>query len=294
MKKSSLIALITLSGLVLNQAKVLADETAFPVDSTATVTVETPVTPAPTVPVEPSTVSETSQPSLPTPTVDPVDNTVPTTPTTEPSQEPSTEEPSSSETSTSTEPVLPTEPGLTTTTEQPTSETKEEKQEEVKPEQPSEEPISSDRTTATVPTIDGGTATIPTDVTIPTNNPNISAQAAQNAGASQVGTTSRVTGQVVSNVTQEAPIITHTGYQIISTVNSQVVIQGTDGTVATVSAEVVGGKVNADKTISIKTASGEMTTLPSTGEKENLLLTLTGFGLLAMVGHYLKKRIRKA
>ncbi|MBO4127673.1 LPXTG cell wall anchor domain-containing protein [Streptococcus suis] len=71
-------------------------------------------------------------------------------------------------------------------------------------------------------------------------------------------------------------------------------IQGTDGTVSTVDAEVVGGKVNADKTISVKTASGEMTTLPSTGEKENLLMSLTGLGLLAMVGHYLKKRIRQA
>ena len=157
-----------------------------------------------------------------------------------------------------------------------------------------EEPISSDGTTATVPTINGGTATIPTDVNTPTNNPNISAQAAQNAGASQVGTTSRVTGQIVSNVTQEAPITTHTGYQIISTFNSQVVIKGTDGMVSTVDAEVVGGKVNADKTISVKTASGDMTTLPSTGEKENFLMSLTGLGLLAMVGYYLKKRIRQA
>jgi LPXTG-motif cell wall-anchored protein len=95
-------------------------------------------------------------------------------------------------------------------------------------------------------------------------------------------------------VTQEAPITTHTGYQIISTFNSQVVIQGTDGMVSTVDAEVVGGKVNADKTISVKTASGDMTTLPSTGEKENFLMSLTGLGLLAMVGYYLKKRIRQA
>ena len=296
MKKSSLIALITVSSLVLNQATVLANETDPPVDSTVTVLVETPVDTTVTTPTETPIYNSprqddpktTPDPSSPTePVVSPIDTSVPTEPT------PPTTEPVIPPT---TEPVVPTDPSLTTTNEEPKTPEAPTEPKATEGETPvdNEEPISSDGTTATVPTINGGTTTIPTDVNTPTNNPNISAQAAQNAGASQVGTTSRVTGQIVSNVTQEAPITTHTGYQIISTFNSQVVIQGTDGMVSTVDAEVVGGKVNADKTISVKTASGDMTTLPSTGEKENFLMSLTGLGLLAMAGYYLKKRIRQA
>lgn len=295
MKKSSLIALITVSSLVLNQATVLANETDPPVDSTVTVLVETPVDTTVATPTETPIYNSPRQddptvpdPSSPTePVVSPIDTSVPTEPT------PPTTEPVIPPT---TEPVVPTDPSLTTTNEEPKTPEAPTEPKATEGETPvdNEEPISSDGTTATVPTINGGTATIPTDVNTPTNNPNISAQAAQNAGTSQVGTTSRVTGQIVSNVTQEAPITTHTGYQIISTFNSQVVIQGTDGMVSTVDAEVVGGKVNADKTISVKTASGDMTTLPSTGEKENFLMSLTGLGLLAMVGYYLKKRIRQA
>ncbi|HEM3628760.1 TPA: LPXTG cell wall anchor domain-containing protein [Streptococcus suis] len=288
MKKSSLVALMTLSSLVLNQATVLANESDTPVDSSVTVPInapEAPTEPEPVVP--PVTEAPTTEPVLPTEPVTP--------PTTEPVVPPVTEVPTT-EPGTTTEPVLQTDPNVTTINEEPKAPEDKTVPKESEAEKPvdNEEPISTDGTTAVVPTIDGGTATITTDITIPTNNPNISAQAAQNAGASQVGTTSRVTGQVVSNVSQDAPITTHTGYQIISTVNSQVVIQGQDGTVSTVAAEVVGGKVNADKTISIKTASGEMTTLPSTGEKENLLMSLTGLGLLSMVGHYLKKRVRQA
>ena len=52
MKKSSLIALITVSSLVLNQATVLANETDPPVDSTVTVLVETPVDTTVTTPTE--------------------------------------------------------------------------------------------------------------------------------------------------------------------------------------------------------------------------------------------------
>ena len=90
MKKTSFIALITLSSLVLSQVAAFADEGTPPVDSTASVVV-TPTQPS-------STPSETN----PTPTIPPVDNTAtpnvtpsipdastdPTTPsTTEPSKD---------------------------------------------------------------------------------------------------------------------------------------------------------------------------------------------------------------
>ena len=138
-----------------------------------------------------------------------------------------------------------------------------------------------------VPTIDGGTASLKPDVTVPTNNPNVSAQTAVDAGASQVGTTSQITGQVVEEVTPQAPVQTNTGASIISTKDGNVVLS--DGSV--VAPEEVGGTVNEDKTISVTDKDGKLKTLPNTGLKESILLTFAGFGLLAIVvSFFLKKR----
>lgn len=286
MKKTSFIALITLSSLVLSQVAAFADEGTPPVDSTASVVV-TPTQPS-------STPSETN----PTPTIPPVDNTAtpnvtpsipdastdPTTPsTTEPSKDDAVLPKDSSST---VEPSTDKQDSTTSPSEDTTQ-------------KPSDQPNQTDTTdkqdtttidnkTVTVPTVDGGKTTLTPSVDVPTNNPNVSAQTAVNAGASQVGTTSQVTGQIVQNVTPAAPVYTNTGYQIVSTVNSQVVVAYADGSRATVSPEEVGGTVNADKTISVQTASGEMKTLPSTGDELGLLTSFSGFVLL--IGAWLLRK----
>ncbi|HFR3868777.1 LPXTG cell wall anchor domain-containing protein [Streptococcus dysgalactiae] len=215
--------------------------------------VVTPTDPNVTVPTEPST----TEPTDTTTVTQPSDTTVPPTDgTTEPTKPSTTTEPS--------EPAQPTEPTTTT------------------------EPSSDGDGTVIVPTVNGGTTTLTPNPSVPTNNPAVSAQTAVNAGASQVGTTSTVTGQVVSNVTPSAPVYTNTGYQIVSTQNSQVVVAYNDGTTATVAPEVVGGVVNADKTISVKTNTGETKTLPTTGEKENAMLTISG--IITMLGAFLFKK----
>lgn len=286
MKKTSFIALITLSSLVLSQVAAFADEGTPPVDSTASVVV------APTQPS--STPSETN----PTPTIPPVDNTAtpnvtpsipdastdPTTPsTTEPSKDDAVLPKDSSST---VEPSTDKQDSTTSPSEDTTQ-------------KPSDQPNQTDTTdkqdtttidnkTVTVPTVDGGKTTLTPSVDVPTNNPNVSAQTAVNAGGSQVGTTSQVTGQIVQNVTPAAPVYTNTGYQIVSTLNSQVVVAYADGSRATVSPEEVGGTVNADKTISVQTASGEMKTLPSTGDELGLLASFSGFVLL--IGAWLLRK----
>lgn len=286
MKKTSFIALITLSSLVLSQVAAFADEGTPPVDSTASVVV-TPTQPS-------STPSETN----PTPTIPPVDNTAtpnvtpsipdastdPTTPsTTEPSKDDAVLPKDSSST---VEPSTDKQDSTTSPSEDTTQ-------------KPSDQPNQTDTTdkqdtttidnkTVTVPTVDGGKTTLTPSVDVPTNNPNVSAQTAVNAGGSQVGTTSQVTGQIVKNVTPAAPVYTNTGYQIVSTLNSQVVVAYADGSRATVSPEEVGGTVNADKTISVQTASGEMKTLPSTGDELGLLASFSGFVLL--IGAWLLRK----
>ena len=286
MKKTSFIALITLSSLVLSQVAAFADEGTPPVDSTASVVV-TPTQPS-------STPSETN----PTPTIPPVDNTA--TPNVTPSipdastdpTTPSTTEPSKDDallpkdSSSTVEPSTDKQDSTTSPSEDTTQ-------------KPSDQPNQTDTTdkqdtttidnkTVTVPTVDGGKTTLTPSVDVPTNNPNVSAQTAVNAGGSQVGTTSQVTGQIVQNVTPAAPVYTNTGYQIVSTLNSQVVVAYADGSRATVSPEEVGGTVNADKTISVQTASGEMKTLPSTGDELGLLASFSGFVLL--IGAWLLRK----
>ncbi|HEL0020204.1 TPA: LPXTG cell wall anchor domain-containing protein [Streptococcus equi subsp. zooepidemicus] len=268
--------LITLSSLVAiiasaSPLNVFADEN--------TVRVETPII-APSEPVPDTDVPVPIQPTTSEPTVTP---TVPSDGTNAPEVTPTPEltAPTTGET------TKPSEDETTKPTELSISEDDKKDASTTKP------VIDLETGTATVPTIDGGTTTLKPDVTTPTNNPNVSAQTAIDAGASQVGTTSKVTGQVVANVTPNTPLYTNTGYQIVSTINSQVVIANADGSTSTVSPEEIGAKVNPDMTILVKTSSGEMTTLPSTGEK-GLLTMSAGLGLLALIGAYLfKKKIAK-
>lgn len=184
-----------------------------------------------------------------------------------------------------TDPVAtPTEPTVTQpsdTTVTPTDGTTE-------PTTPTEptEPSSDGDGTVTVPTVNGGTTTLTPNPSVPTNNPAVSAQTAVNAGASQVGTTSTVTGQVVSNVTPSAPVYTNTGYQIVSTQNGQVVLS--DG--STVAPEAIGAVTNTDKTITVTKADGTKATLPETGEAANFL-AVVGTGLLGLVGFLFKKKL---
>ncbi|MHA2621970.1 LPXTG cell wall anchor domain-containing protein [Streptococcus agalactiae] len=137
----------------------------------------------------------------------------------------------------------------------------------------------------TVPTTDGGSAQVTPDKTVPTNNPSISADTANRAGASQVGTTSTVTGQVVQNVTAQAPVVTNTGATIVSTKDGQLVLS--DG--STVTPEAVGATSNSDKTITVTKADGTKTTLPETGEA-NSLLGLLGSALLGAAAWLFRKK----
>ena len=185
-----------------------------------------------------------------------------TPPSTEETSLPSTEDNSASEPSSTEAP----DQDADTTTEPKTSE-------------PAEN-------TVTVPTVNGGTTTLTPNPSVPTNNPAVSAQTAVNAGASQVGTTSTVTGQVVSNVAPSAPVYTNTGYQIVSTQNGQVVLS--DG--STVAPEAIGAVTNTDKTITVTKADGTKVTLPETGEAANFL-AVVGTGLLGLVGFLFKKKL---
>lgn len=244
--------LITLSSVaVLASASPL---TAF-ADENAPVTSDVPaVVTTPEVPTDTSSA----------PSDDTVVPTVPETPT---------ETPSTPEDNT----VVPTDPNVTVPSTSEPAETT-----------PSTEVTQPSDTTVTPTdgTTEPTTPTEPTEPSVPTNNPAVSAQTAVNAGASQVGTTSTVTGQVVSNVAPSAPVYTNTGYQIVSTQNGQVVLS--DG--STVAPEAIGAVTNTDKTITVTKADGTKATLPETGEAANFL-AVVGTGLLGLVGFLFKKKL---
>ena len=108
---------------------------------------------------------------------------------------------------------------------------------------------------------------------------------ANQARESQVGTTSSVTGQVVQNVSSEAPVQTNTGVKIVSTENGLVKLS--DGSLVT--PEAVGAVTNADKTISVTKADGKKATLPHTGEAQSLLSFL-GVALSTVAGYVFRKK----
>ena len=265
MKKIKAVALFSTAILATASTGVYADElisdgTTSP--STEQVTPSTDTSSEIVIPDDGSTTPSTDTGSTTEPTI-PVD---PTTPSTgdntgdNSSTNPGTSEDESSDPgSETTEPEIPTE------TEKPSTE------------EPSE---------VEVPTTDGGKATVVPDTSIPTNNPNISAETAQNAGASQVGTTSTVTGQVVRDVTRSNPVTLYNGASLVDIRDGFVTLSSGEK----VTPESVGVTANADGTYTAKTIQGDMVTLPHTGEKNTTLLSVLGAFILSVLGFSLTKR----
>lgn len=265
MTKKQLITTLATSTLVLSTAGTAFADEVTPFDPTTPSTEV--VTPAPSTQTEPSSGSSTDTSdtgSTTEPTV-PVDPTSPSSNVTE-----------------------VTDDNGVTTDHTGDSGTQTESNTESSEEVPNVDDAGGVTTDHTVPTTDGGTATVVPDTSVPTNNPNISAETAAQAGASQVGTTSQVTGQIVQDVTSDAPVYTNTGATIVSTQNGSVVLA--DGTIT--SPEAIGAKTNSDGTISVTTASGELTTLPMTGEASTMGLSLLGSVLAAIGAFFFKKRQR--
>ena len=135
--------------------------------------------------------------------------------------------------------------------------------------------------TVEVPTTTGETVTVNTDKSQPTNNSNVSAQTAYNAGASQVGTTSTVTGQVVRDVTIANPVTLVSGVTITDIQAGVATLS--DGSNANLTD--LGVTENADKTFTATTINGEQVTLPETGETGTVgvvvgvLIIVAGLGL---------------
>ncbi|MDQ7313352.1 LPXTG cell wall anchor domain-containing protein [Stenotrophomonas sp. Sm10] len=95
---------------------------------------------------------------------------------------------------------------------------------------------------------------------------------ANEQGKSQIGTTSTSTGQTVQDVTEQNPVRTNTGAQIVSTRDGQVILS--DGTVT--SPEAIGAKTNADKTITVTKEDGSTVTLSHTGDKNTVAFGILG------------------
>ncbi|HEM3697279.1 TPA: LPXTG cell wall anchor domain-containing protein [Streptococcus suis] len=220
-----------------------------------------------TTPIDSSAPVEVTQPSTPTePSIDvpaPVEPSQPVEPTT-PTEEPTTPE----------EPTVPVDPMLPST------------------DQPKEDAPTQPTEPSTIPETPTNPKEEPKqDTPQPeTPTPPKTAEEAANKGESQIGTISTETKQPVEAVTPDKPIVTDTGYTIISTDNSQPIIRYADGSTATVSAESIGAVVNKDKTISVKTADGQTKTLPKTGEAQSLL-ALLGSLLLSATWFIRKKFI---
>ena len=106
---------------------------------------------------------------------------------------------------------------------------------------------------------------------VPAEKPKTTDEANQQ-GQSQIGTTSTSTGQTVQDVTEQNPVRTNTGAQIVSTRDGQVILS--DGTVT--SPEAIGAKTNADKTITVTKEDGSTVTLPHTGDKNTVALGILG------------------
>ena len=274
MKKSKILTMVTLSTLVLAQAG-----TAFADESDIAGTVDD------TVVVTPSTTGSDSSTDMETDTSnagDDVNDTIdsgsgvietPTTPITDDS---------SSEATPSTETDVV---GGTTQTENSESDSLEDKSDtQMDSEETQTETLDGQKEqetgTVEVPTTTGETVIVNTDKSQPTKNPNVSSQTAYDAGVSQVGTMSQVTGQIVRDVTTANPVTLISGVTITDIQSGIATLS--DGSSASLTD--LGVTENEDKTFSATTIDCEQVTLPETGESTvgvivGLLIILAGFGL---------------
>lgn len=266
MNKKKLLTGLVFSTMILGQATLVnADETvATPIDSS------TPI--VETVPVEVS-VTEVVAPVEEQPVetvVEPVVTEV-ETPVVETPIETVTETPQVSE-----EPVVDSSTPVAVDTEATQPELEEAKPAEVAP--VAEDKVSEE-TTEAEPTLSPAIGT--SNPGPSTNAVNlISAAQASLDNQTQVGTYSEEAEQIVSPVSKAEPVVTQTGYTIVGTQDSQVVVQTTQGTTVVVDAETVGAVVNKDKTVSVITDEGKKVTLPSTGEVPSFQATMIGLAML--------------
>lgn len=272
MKKTKILSALTVCGLALTMSNVAFADT-DDVSGTLDDSTEVVITPS-TTGSDSSTDTQTDMSNA----GDDVNGTIdsgssvietPTTPTIDDS---------SSETTPSTETDVVGETTQTETSESENSDTQTDSEEP----QTETSDVQTEQETGTVevPTTTGETATVNTDKSQPTNNPNVSAQTAYDAGASQVGTTSQVTGQVVRDVTTANPVILASGVTITDIQAGVATLS--DGSNANLTD--LGVTENADKTFTATTIDGEQVTLPETGESTvgvvvGLLIILAGIGL---------------
>lgn len=259
MTKKSILAAVTVSALTLSQLGIVSADEVDVVDPTVSSEIV----------VSEDTTSQSSS--------DVVSPTVPSD-----TETPIIDDSGSSSTPSTGESTVdnPTVPGISEENPSTTDSTEMEK-----PETPSQaEESTTDPTeqagTVDVPTTDGGKATVVPDTSVPTNNPNISAETAQNAGASQVGTTSTVTGQIVRDVTRSNPVTLYNGASLVDIRDGFVTLSSGEK----VTPESVGVTANADGTYTAKTIQGDMVTLPHTGEKNTAGLSAIGFFLMSLLG----------
>ena len=91
-----------------------------------------------------------------------------------------------------------------------------------------------------------------------------------------------------------SPVITDSGLKIVGVENSNPVVANPDGSTTVVAPESIGAKVNPDKTLSVKTESGKMVTLPVTGTEEVISLIASLIGMITMAATVvLRKKMLK-
>lgn len=207
------------------------------------------------------------------------DEVLPVDPSTPATEQVVTTSPVETPTQTTETPVVPADP--TTPSDQPTAPA-----EPTTPEVPAEPSTpSTEAPVAEAPATETEPSTQPDTPETTTPSTETGGQTGQ-SGTAQVGEVSKVTNQVVTNVSASAPVTLESGASIVDIQSGVATLS--DGTKANLTD--LGATKNADNTYSIKKSDGEMVTLPETGEVASILSVI---GLVASsigVGGFLKKK----
>ena len=276
MSKKTVLSFLTLSGLILASVPVAAEGTA-PIDSSTPLAIVPPTSQAeatPTVPSSQKSASiQTTSPAAPNDSSD--------IPSTQPSQSSQPSQPSEPATQLNepVTPVAPSEPASGTSSSSDSSSSSSSNQ----------QPTSPSSGETKVSASSGNQNSLKSQK--PIGNPDASTAPAYSVKQDDPNASANL-----SAISPGAPVVTESGYTIIGTFDSNPIIQNQDGSTAVVPADKVGAIVNPDKTVTVKTFSGEEKTLPITGEKTSAVGLIGGLILMlvSVLGYLGLKRKMKA
>lgn len=149
----------------------------------------------------------------------------------------------------------------------------------------------SDPLTETKPDVDEVDETVDKQPSVPSTETSVQPvqdevlpKTNEEQGKPQETTPEVVEAQPLTTPSLDVPVITSTGVTIVSTENSQLIVQTETGQLEVIAPETVGAVRQSDGTVAVKDNTGKLQVLPATGDDNSGWVSVLGLFSIAISG----------